>query len=76
MREEGLYGHGDGMRSAVSKMDREISIRSEKGRIQNVDLASIGGNRLGSSKTKVIPTSQSQFLMGKPWNIVHYGRPY
>lgn len=47
------------MRSELSEMDGEISMSSEKERIQNADLVSSGWNHLGSLKEKVILTSQT-----------------
>lgn len=44
------------------KWKKEISARSEEERIQDVDLLSSESNRLDSSGTKTIPTSQSHFL--------------
>lgn len=58
----GISGHGGGMKTKVSKMDKEISIRIEKGRIQDVNLVSSGRNRLGSSETKVISKSPSGLI--------------
>lgn len=43
-------------------MDRAISMRNARERIQDVDLVSSGGIRLGSSETKVIPTGRSRLL--------------
>lgn len=40
-------------------MGRKILIRIEKGRIQDADLVSSRGNRLGLPATTLIPTSQS-----------------
>lgn len=58
----GPYVQGDNMRSEMFKMDGGISMRIKKEGIQDVNLVSSEGKRLGSSKTKVIPTSQIRFL--------------
>lgn len=52
------------MRTEVSKMVTEISMRSGREGIQDADLDLSGGNRLGLSGTKVIPTGQIH-LIGK-----------
>lgn len=54
------------MSNEISKIFREISMRTEEGRIQVVNLVSSAWNRLNSLETKVIPTSKSHLLWGRP----------
>lgn len=69
-----LCDHEESVRSAVSKMEIEISMRSENGGIKDADLVSSGDNRLGSSETRFVSTRRIHLLWENSCIIFHCGR--
>lgn len=68
LREErnqvGLYVNGGSRGSEVSNMDMDMWTKSEKDKIQNIDLVWSGRNRFGFAKNKCHSNGPKSFAFG------------